>query len=308
MKRSIDRSNSGTRDLGDGGGIQQNFITWQGDGKLVLFAHAASLCAGVWQPVVDRLPGVAPVAFDQRGHGDSDAPEQPDAYGWEAFGADFRLAVLSVTDQYGRAPDACVTHSFAGDCALMELAERPLATGRMILLDPVLADAEGATTGAERLAKGTRRLGEKESEGFASEKEVEAGLEKVLRAQLARDGLNDEAKSAFATYGTARDAEGRWRLKCNRQHEAEVYAHRVALADHLESRHVDAEVHLGFASKRRGRPEDQDASYARDLREAQRVVARCRTGQVHLLPDVGHFIVLEAPEVAARFIERILEG
>ena len=308
MKRSIDRSNSGTRGLRGEGGIQQNFLTWEGDGKLVLFAHAASLCAGVWQPVVDRLADIAPVAFDQRGHGDSDAPEQPDAYSWEAFGADFRRAVLSVTEQYGRAPDACVTHSFAGDCALMELAERPLATGRMILLDPVLADGDGATTGAERLAKGTRRLGEKESEGFASEKDVEAGLEKVLRAQLARDGLNDEAKSAFATHGSARDAEGRWRLKCNRQHEAEVYAHRVALADHLESRHVDAEVHLGFASKRRGRAEDQDASYERDLREAQRVVACCRAGEVHLLPDVGHFIVLEAPEDAARFIEQILEG
>ena len=53
-----------------------------------------------------------------------DAPDLPAAYAWEAFGADFRRAVLSATAQYGRAPDACVTHSFAGDCALMELAER----------------------------------------------------------------------------------------------------------------------------------------------------------------------------------------
>ena len=306
MQRLIDRAKSGPRDFRHEGGIQQNFLAWEGDGKLVLFAHAASLCAGVWQPVVDRLPGIDGVGFDQRGHGDSQAPEEPDAYAWEAFGADFRRAVLSVTEQYGRAPDACVTHSFAGDCALMELAERPLATGRMILLDPVLADAEGATVGAERLAKGTRRLGEKECDGFASPEDVEAGLEKVLRAQLARDGLDAEAKSAFAIHGSARDPEGRWRLKCNRQHEAEVYAHRVALADHLESRHVNAEVHLGFSSKRRGRPEDQEASYTRDLREAERVVARCRAGEVHLLPDVGHFIVLEAPEDAARFIAQML--
>ena len=307
MQRLIDRPNSGPRDFRAEGGLKQNFLTWQGDGKLVVFAHAASLCAGVWQPVIDRLPGIAAVGFDQRGHGDTDAPETADAYVWEAFGADFRRAVLSASEQFGRAPDACVTHSFAGDCALMELAERPLETGRMILLDPVLADAEGATVGAERLAKGTRRLGEKESEGFASREDVEAGLERVLRAQLARDGLDAEAKSAFAIHGSACDSEGRWRLKCDRQHEAEVYAHRVALADHLESRQVDAEVHLGFSAKRRGRPEDQEASYARDLREAERVVDRCRAGEVHLLPDVGHFIVLEAPENAARFVSQILE-
>jgi pimeloyl-ACP methyl ester carboxylesterase len=293
-------------DLRTTGALRYRTLDWGGSGKLVLFIHGGSLCAATWGPVIARLSGVHAIGYDQRGHGDTDAPDLTGDYAWSLFGSDFLRVLTAVQEQYGRAPDAIVTHSFAGDCALIALAETGTSTSRLILLDPVLADAEGATTGAARLAKGTRRLGEKEAEGFESSEAVGAALERVLRAQLVREGLDADAKSAFATFGSAPDPSGRWRLKCRRNNEAEVYVARVALADFLADKEVDADVQLVFSQKRRARPEDQAAATVRDREEAERVVSRCRTGQVHTLQGVGHFLVLEAPELVAGEILRLL--
>lgn len=285
------------------GGLRHRVLTWPGEGPLVLFSHAASLCAGVWSPVVERFGGgIRAVGFDQRGHGDTDAPEESKDYAWSLFGEDFRRVYDAVTASEGRPPDLCVTHSFAGDCAMVALAESGASSSRLLLLDPVLADHEGATVGAERLAKGTRRLGEKESDGFESREAVEAGLEKVLRAQLARDGLDAAAKAAFALHGSTADERGRYRLKCRRENEAEVYANRVAIADVLARQSVDADVQLIFSSRRRAKPEDQAAAYERDWKVAEGVVGAARSGAVHRLNTVGHFLVLEAPDLVAETI------
>eukprot|EP00931_Biecheleriopsis_adriatica_P060581 TRINITY_DN36390_c0_g1_i1.p1 TRINITY_DN36390_c0_g1~~TRINITY_DN36390_c0_g1_i1.p1 ORF type:complete len:339 (-),score=75.62 TRINITY_DN36390_c0_g1_i1:65-1015(-) len=292
------------------GGLKHKALKWEpsgGQGRLVVCLHAASLCAGAWAPVAGRLKSTTVVACDLRGHGDTDAPSDPSQYSWQLFGQDFLRIIREVTKQYGREPDACITHSFAGDTALLALAEGAKPVGRMILLDPVLADAEGASSGAARLAKGTRRLGEKEAEGFDSAEAVAKGLEKVLRGALARDALHPEAKAAFAAYGSKPGGDGRWRLKCRRENEAEVYANRVALADYLSERFVDASVQLVFAGRRRGRPEDLEAQRPRDRHEAQRVVDRCGSGsKVHEVEGVGHFLLLEDPDLVAETLEKLL--
>eukprot|EP00930_Biecheleria_cincta_P009246 TRINITY_DN110955_c0_g1_i1.p1 TRINITY_DN110955_c0_g1~~TRINITY_DN110955_c0_g1_i1.p1 ORF type:complete len:363 (-),score=51.79 TRINITY_DN110955_c0_g1_i1:156-1244(-) len=303
----------GWLDLRSEGGLRHSFLEWGADDQrpLVLFLHANSLCAGVWGPVVQRLSQqIHAVACDLRAHGDTDAPPLVASnYAWDEFGRDFLRLIHGVTAKYGRAPTACITHSFAGDCAMMALANQSSerSVPRMILLDPVLADAEGASTGAQRLAKGTRKVGVREADGFESAEDVGESLEKLLRASLAKGSLHPEAKAAFAKFGSRCDSGGRWRLKCNRDNEAEVYANRVALADFLRERQVDADVQLVFSSKRRAKPEDQDSAFKRDYQEAASVVARCRKGSaVHVLEGVGHFLVLEDPESVAKAIDSLL--
>eukprot|EP00439_Symbiodinium_sp_Y106_P048859 s4496_g6.t1 len=238
-------------DLKDEGGCLQ----WGQDaaqGPLVLCLHAASLCSGVWAPLASRIvPESIVVACDLRGHGRSDAPSGRAHYSWHAFGEDFVRLLHAVSKLHGRCPAACITHSFAGDTALIGLAARPTSI-KLLMLDPVLANAEGATTGAERLAKGTRRLGEKEAHGF----EV--------------CWIPAEAKAAFAAYGSYND-NGRWRLLCRRENEAEVYMNRIALADYLSEKEVSAEVHLVLSSKRRAKPEDQESALLRDQQQAEKV-------------------------------------
>ena len=81
-----------------------------------------------------------------------------------------------------------------------------------------------------------------------------------------------------------------------------MYRNRLAIADYLADKLVDADVQLVFSSRRRAKPEDQAAAYARDWDVAQRVVSRCRAGDVHRLDTVGHFLVLEAPDLVAETI------
>mmetsp|Transcript_62652 Transcript_62652/g.159325 ORF Transcript_62652/g.159325 Transcript_62652/m.159325 type:complete len:352 (+) Transcript_62652:59-1114(+) len=296
-------------DLRDQGGVRHSALEWTGppEAPLVLFLHATSFCAGSWVPVVKRLSKqVHAVAVDLRAHGDTDAPALgSSAYHWEEFGRDFQRLAARIAAEHGRPIDACVTHSFIGDCALMALAEASAPRAdvkRMVLLDPVLADEEGATTGAQRLAKGTRRVGEREAQGFDSAAAVGEALEKLLRVPL-----HPEAKAALGEFGAFSDDAGRWRLKCRRDNEAEIYANRVAIAEHLEGHRVNAEVKLVFSSRRRAKPEDQEASFVRDLQVAERVVARCGSGSaVEVLDGVGHFLVLEDPDLVAGTLDALL--
>ncbi|CAE7430498.1 unnamed protein product [Symbiodinium natans] len=234
-------------DFRDEGGLRHRCLQWgssASQGPLFFCLHAASLCGGVWAPVASRLASrldCVVVACDLRGHGESDAPSGCPHYSWHAFGEDFIRLTTSVSKLYGRGPAACITHSFAGDTALIGLTAKPRTDMKLLMFDPVLADAEGAKIGAERLAKGTRRLGEKEEHGFDSQQAVGEGLERVLRAALARPSLHPEAKDAFAAFGSYNDS-GRWRLLCRRDNEAEVYANRIALADFLSGKQVNAEA------------------------------------------------------------------
>ena len=126
------------------------------------------------------------------------------------------------------------------------------------------------------------------------------------RRALATGALHLEAKEAFAAHAAAPDATGVWRLKCTRETEACIYENRVALADALEDKFVDADVQVLFAEKRRGKPGEEEATLARDLREAERVVSRCRAGSIEKVAGVGHFLVLEDPDTIAAAIGRAL--
>jgi pimeloyl-ACP methyl ester carboxylesterase len=306
------------------GGIRHRVLEWPGSvkkapetkeelcnvskesGRPVVFLHAASLCAASWTPVVSRLSNVTAIACDLRGHGDSDAPQGSASYTWDLVGEDILRIIESVTATYCIPPDV-VTHSFAGDCLLMALAKRPVPVGRLVLLDPVVADAEGATVGAKCLAEATRKCATREKNGWRSAKEVGEHLEDSLRKQLCRDTLDESVKAAFADAGCAKDNEGRWRLKCSRQNEAAIYENRVSLADHLSTKKVDADVRLVIAEKRQTAIAiGQKEAANRDRNEAERVLKRCQSGSLHTLDDVGHFMVLEAPEVVAAKLKKLL--
>jgi len=298
-------------DLRAGGGLRHRLLQWGKDSdRLVLFFHANSVGPGPWGPVVRRIPDIHAVAVELRGHGDSDAPQGHINYRWDLFAADFRQIISATVQRFGKEPYAVVTHSFSGDCALLALAEQPpLPVERLIMLDPVLADADGAAAGAERLAKGTRRLGEREAAGWNSAAALCTSIGRVLSRATARDCLDSEAMAAFAMYAAAPDVNGVWRLKCRRETEAAIYANRICLSHELKAKRVDADVQLVFAGYRRTTShENQTFAFARDLHEAECVVARCREGcsAVRHIPGVGHFLVLEAPGLVADTLSDML--
>jgi pimeloyl-ACP methyl ester carboxylesterase len=286
------------------GHVRLRVMVWGTGGPTILLVHAASLCAGAWTPVAEALRGSCRVvAYDLRGHGDSDAPAGPDEYRWDAFADDFAAVVHWAQVEFDRGVDLCATHSFSGDCALMACAGARLPLNQLVLLDPVLADEEGARLGGEALAEGTLRLSEKEREGFASAEVAADWIERCLRKQLAREGFDPRCKEALAAWAMRRGGDGRYQFKCTREVEAAIYRNRVAVAARLATMPlVTARTHIVFARKRRTRPEDQDQVFARDSRQAEAVRGRCTKSTLEVMEEVGHFLVLEAPHEIARLL------
>eukprot|EP00592_Proboscia_alata_P006283 CAMPEP_0194358462 /NCGR_PEP_ID=MMETSP0174-20130528/5654_1 /TAXON_ID=216777 /ORGANISM="Proboscia alata, Strain PI-D3" /LENGTH=400 /DNA_ID=CAMNT_0039128773 /DNA_START=38 /DNA_END=1239 /DNA_ORIENTATION=+ len=284
----------------------------------VVFFHANSVGPGCWAPIVRRLidndkknsstSSWNYIAVESRGHGDtqvcsssdSDSDSDSDSnngddvnsYRWDLFADDYARIITALTERYSGPPRAVVTHSFSGDCALLSIA-----TGRgsgdviqqqqqqppsypLILLDPVLADTEGATIGAERLAKGTRRLGEREEKVvFATPEATSRAYFSILQKGMVRtDEVDDEVLAAFTAFSVKevgdhnQDGNVQYRLKCRRKMEAAVYQNRISIGDILDdltvnnnSIIIDADVQLIFSSKRRGKDmKEQKTNFVRD--------------------------------------------
>src|SRR5215218_8244102 len=99
-------------------------VTEDGEGgRPVMVVHGftadAGEVAGVMGPLAER--GWHAVAPDLRGHGRSDRPTDPEAYGFELMAAD----VLALADDLGWDRFALVGHSMGGAVAQLVALDRP---------------------------------------------------------------------------------------------------------------------------------------------------------------------------------------
>jgi pimeloyl-ACP methyl ester carboxylesterase len=106
-----------------------------GEGPLAVFGHGLlgsieQLDAGpAWGAILER---VRVLLFDARGHGQSDGPEDPSAYTWEALGLDMvRLAA-----RFGGEPAILGGASMGAGAALWAAVERPAAVRALVLAVP----------------------------------------------------------------------------------------------------------------------------------------------------------------------------
>src|ERR1700691_2350199 len=106
---------------------------WPGEGRPVLFCHAAGFHARTWDQVIARLPGTRLCyAFDARGHGRSSKPAP--AYAWRDFGAD----VAAVAGSLGLSGALGVGHSLGGHAVTLGAALRPGTFAGLLLIDLVI--------------------------------------------------------------------------------------------------------------------------------------------------------------------------
>jgi pimeloyl-ACP methyl ester carboxylesterase len=90
-----------------------------GEGPPVIFLHGGGQTRHSWRKTAEALArdGFAAIAFDQRGHGDSDrAPDR--RYGFEAFAADSAALARAMAKRFGRKP-AVVGASLGGLSSLI---------------------------------------------------------------------------------------------------------------------------------------------------------------------------------------------
>ncbi len=121
-----------------------------GDGPVLIALHGVSDSAACWGRTTDALAddGFRVLALDQRGHGESDAPEH--GYSQQHYIAD----VLALANAENAATFALMGHSFGGRNTLATAAAAPQRVAKLILLDPPLMPASTVPQSVEEADAG----------------------------------------------------------------------------------------------------------------------------------------------------------
>lgn len=102
----------------------------------IVFVHANGFNAQTYRTLLSPLAaGLRILAIDQRGHGATTLPADPDGRrSWR----DLRDDLISVLDALGGPPVVLAGHSMGGTVSLLAAAERPERVKGLVLLDPVI--------------------------------------------------------------------------------------------------------------------------------------------------------------------------
>ena len=260
-----------------------------GAGPTLLLAHATGFHGRVWTPVAERLANhFHCVAFDERGHGDSD-PAPNGNYDWHGFAAD----ALAVVDGLDLGPDLLAAgHSCGGALLLLAEQRRPGTFARLWTYEPVMIPAEGLPTlpvpGENPLAAGARRR----RAVFDSK---QAAFENYA-GKRPFDALDIDALRAYVEHGFAEQPDGTVRLKCEPEDEARAYemSLRHDAFDGLTKVACPVTVLCGAETDAFPEP------------VIKLIADRLPASRTQVLPGLGHFGPLQDPAAIAASIEAAL--
>lgn len=126
---------AGGRDLSlPGSGIRLGATRWSGTGTPVLLLHGLASQRRFWNLVAPDLAGRPVVALDQRGHGDSDKPDE--GYDLSTVAADAATAL----DALGWSRAVVVGHSWGAAVATTLAAEHPERVLAVVAIDGGLGE------------------------------------------------------------------------------------------------------------------------------------------------------------------------
>jgi pimeloyl-ACP methyl ester carboxylesterase len=238
------------------------------DARTLVLAHATGFCGAVWLPLVPALRARFRVlTLDQRGHGDSDKPAGD--YSWRDFSTD----LAGVIDAFG------VRDVYAGRIA------------RAVLLDPVLV---------ARRSDGEEPRGNPLAEGARRRRMVWDSRAQIIESFASRppfDVWRRDFLEAYVEGGTFLREDGGVELKCPGAIEARVYegAARSSSLDYLPRVRIPTLLVSGGVSP----------TLPPDL--AHEAVRLLRDGRLEILPGVGHFVPMEAPDAVLRLLGAFLD-
>jgi pimeloyl-ACP methyl ester carboxylesterase len=122
--------------------VRQHYYE-SGDGpQAVVLVHGFQSSGRIWQLTWERLPTdqYRVIAVDNRGAGETDAPEGEDAYGCGPFASD----LYELVQQLGLRDIILVGHSMGGATAMQFAVDHPEVVRALVLVDPAGPDGIGA--------------------------------------------------------------------------------------------------------------------------------------------------------------------
>jgi len=265
-------------------GLRLHYLRWPGEGPPVVLHHATGFLARIWEPIALRLASRYQVlAYDARGHGDSDKP--PTGYEWTWLVEDLRGFLQSL----GLEGVAVVGHSSGGAAALACAALYPPLIACVVALEPVITPPNVQEDGQSNpLAEMARRR-----------RQVWPHREEMLAAYRRRPTFarwREDVLRLYVEHGTRPRGDGQVELKMPGHLEALVYEGRPA----LNTWDLLPRVRCPVLVVRGG--EHASPLY----RAAEAACARLPNARLVTVAQGSHFFPMEMPEETAALIEDFL--
>jgi lipase len=256
---------------------------WPGEDPVLLFLHATSFHGRCWDAVIRQFPGRHCVAIESRGHGRSSKPAPP--YHWGAFTGD----LLSILDQLAISNAIGIGHSMGGHTLAAAAAARPGAFSGLVLADPTIRPPEAYQSPAFDVAFVRKRRAR-----WSSPKEMFDSF----RGRPPFDRWVPEILHDYCGFGLLPD-EDAFVLACPPEVEASIYECSKEEETRLYGRVGSVAIPVIVLR----------AGYSSDLPFSNsptdpKLASRFQDGEDLLLPELTHFIPMEAPGVVADSIRR----
>lgn len=275
-------------------GIRLHYLAWGDDGAPpFVLSHATGFLARLWEPVALRLAeaGYRVLAYDARGHGDSDKPPPvDDNYHWLRLVDD----LSGFCDALGLSGVAFAGHSSGATAGLYLQANHPQYFSRIAAYEPIIMPGGFTPDEAqrERMAQSAR----KRRMVFASREE----MVEQYRQRPTFERWPDEMLRLYADYGTFEGEDGQIELKCPGEIEGEIFSNSGVLNawDVLPQIAVPMLVMMG---------ELTTEGFLKMVAEG--VASRVQDGRLAEIAGAGHLAPMERPDaVADQILEFMREG
>jgi len=214
-------------------GVSIAALDWGGDGEPLLLLHPNGFCAGFFDPLARRLlDRFRPIGVDLRGHGATDARDDPGWYRYDYMAAD----VAAVLDALAVDEFVALGESLGGGVAVFVDRLCAPRLRRVMLCEAIAFDAfVDATEAAEADVGGPESEGRRNfmAEIARKRRPVWADRETVRASYAGRpplDVLAPEALDAYVRWGFVDRPDGRVELACPPEVEATIF--EVAAHEH----------------------------------------------------------------------------
>ncbi|HVU11211.1 MAG TPA: alpha/beta hydrolase [Phototrophicaceae bacterium] len=261
-------------------------------GQPILFAHATSFHARVWDQVIALLPEFHCFAVDLRGHGRSGKPKPP--HYWRYVADD----LVEVGKAFGLQNQNTlgVGHSIGGHAVAEAAGLQPDLFASLLLIDPVIMPREnyvGVTDFGHFAAK---RRNEWASKDEMYERFKDRPPFNAWKPQILRD---------YVEYGLVPNPNGSgFVLACTPDYEAESYNYAPAANIY----NLITTIPIPTTILRAGGISDASVFNLSASPTAPDLAAQFAQGKDVSLPQLSHFIPMEAPELTADYVRKAASG
>ncbi|MCB1705072.1 MAG: alpha/beta hydrolase [Halioglobus sp.] len=274
-------------------GMSMAVMEWQGDGDPILLLHATGFHSRCWNQVVRQLPGRHIYAADLRFHGASDSHGSPD---WGLMTRD----ICQLIKKLGLNRLIGVGHSIGGHLVARAAARMPDCFRHLILIDPVIMSPERYA--AFKAVAGTLHASD---HPVSRRKNTWQGASEMFERFKGRAPFNTwqpEVLRDYCDYALLpTDANAEYQLACDPINEAGIYLNQEGNDIILqELPNIVTPVTLLRAA-----PGDEDAfdlSSSPTWPGLAAALPHCR--EIYL-PQMNHFIPMQAPELVATYIREV---